>query len=135
MVVVGEVDACGTVLALADAVVDVFGARWPDPAVQALAGERAGSVLAPGGVYARPVVRRWIRLALVHVCGTENERNDRRADSRRAQRTLTHLADVSGPLGRTFTPKPADEVDACAAVLAGSARAFVYICARIRMVD
>lgn len=68
MVVVDQVDAGGTVLAAAHAVVQVLGARRAAPALLAGALERAGQVAARLGVDARPeAAGRGVRLALVDI--------------------------------------------------------------------
>lgn len=75
VVVVDQVDAGGTVLAAAHAVVQVLGARRTAPALLAGALERAGQVAARLGVDARPeAAGRGVRFALVDICGKEEKR-------------------------------------------------------------
>lgn len=74
MVVIHQIDARGSVLALTRTVVQVFGTGSATPTLQASALEAARLVMAGVRVDAGSERRRWIRVAFVNVC--EEKKNE-----------------------------------------------------------
>jgi hypothetical protein len=102
MKVVDFVDTGRPILALAHTIVQILGARWSTPSVEAVTLKPTRRVRTRLGVAARLVC-----FTLVNV----------------------QLAIVTGPCGRTATLEPTNQIDALAAMFTRIAGAFVNVCA------
>lgn len=106
VIVVDQVNAGGTVLALPIAIVQILSARRPTPSLLAATGERTGRVMAIVRIDAWTQCRGSVWFALVQI-------------------GLTY---VTCPFGWTLATKPTDKVDAGAAMLARTISTFIDVC-------
>lgn len=143
MVIVYEINACRTVFALSDAVVNIFGTRRATPTVQACTHKCTRRVFAQRCIDARTQIRRRIRFAFIYVCRRNRENYDcylfivaniscqfftaNLRANRCCERVLTDLAYITGPFGRAFATKATNEIYTSAAMFAWTSRAFIDV--------
>lgn len=77
MVVVHEIDACGTIFTLSDAVVNISGTRRTTPTVQTRTRKCTRRIFAKRRIDAWTQIRRWIRFAFIYVCAARERERER----------------------------------------------------------